>query len=54
MENIPKGNPLLNSSSKTPTPTPSTEFRVKRRWNDDVVFKNCAKADGSSGDKRVA
>jgi protein CWC15 len=50
-ENILKGNPLLNSTSKQAT---STEFRVKRRWDDDVVFKNCAKADGSSGEKRVA
>jgi protein CWC15 len=51
-ENILKGNPLLNPSSKTSTQ--STEYRVKRRWDDDVVFKNCAKADSSSGEKRVA
>ena len=54
MENILRGNPLLNSSTKTSTQPSSTEFRVKRRWDDDVVFKNCAKADGSSGgEKRV-
>uniref|UniRef100_A0A915B2K9 Uncharacterized protein n=1 Tax=Parascaris univalens TaxID=6257 RepID=A0A915B2K9_PARUN len=34
-ENILHGNPLLN-------PEPA-DFRVKRRWDDDVVFKNCAK-----------
>ncbi len=29
---------------------------MKRRWDDDdvVVFKNCAKADGSYGEKRIA
>lgn len=36
MENILSGNPLLNAGK-------STDFKVKRRWNDDVVFKNCAK-----------
>uniref|UniRef100_A0A0N5AWK2 Protein CWC15 homolog n=1 Tax=Syphacia muris TaxID=451379 RepID=A0A0N5AWK2_9BILA len=34
-ENLLHGNPLLNNDS--------TDFRVKRRWDDDVVFKNCAK-----------
>ncbi|KAM7293551.1 spliceosome-associated protein CWC15 homolog [Ixodes scapularis] len=37
MENILSGNPLLNSTK--------AEFKVKRRWDDDVVFKNCAKGD---------
>ena len=54
MDNILKGNPLLNPSSKSSTQSSNTEFRVKRRWDDDVVFKNCAKADNSSGEKRVA
>uniref|UniRef100_A0A0K0ESZ8 Pre-mRNA-splicing factor Cwf15/Cwc15 n=1 Tax=Strongyloides stercoralis TaxID=6248 RepID=A0A0K0ESZ8_STRER len=38
-ENLLKGNPLLNldSSSK------KASFFVERRWDDDVVFKNCAK-----------
>jgi len=36
MENILSGNPLLSSAK-------STDFKVKRRWDDDVVFKNCAK-----------
>jgi protein CWC15 len=30
------GNPLLNQQT-------SSNFKVKRRWDDDVVFKNCAK-----------
>lgn len=34
-ENILHGNPLLNSDA--------SDFKVKRRWDDDVVFKNCAK-----------
>ena len=33
-----KGNPLLNLHDEE-----SGEFKVKRRWDDDVVFKNCAK-----------
>ncbi|XP_064615080.1 protein CWC15 homolog [Liolophura sinensis] len=37
-ENILKGNPLLNQEKMA-------EFKVKRRWDDDVVFKNCAKGD---------
>jgi len=52
MENILKGNPLLNSqppkaqlSSQVQSTSNSSEFRVKRRWDDDVVFKNCAKSD---------
>ncbi|VDK43367.1 unnamed protein product [Taenia asiatica] len=38
MENILKGNPLLNNTN-------SSEFKVKRRWDDDVVFKNCARGE---------
>ena len=37
IENILHGNPL-NSSGKS-------EFKVKRRWDDDVVFKNCSRGD---------
>ncbi|KAL3321113.1 complexed with cef1p [Cichlidogyrus casuarinus] len=39
MENILKGNPLLNNQNSTV----KEEFKVKRRWDDDVVFKNCAR-----------
>ena len=44
VENILKGNPLLNTSSKAGTSS-GVDFKVKRRWDDDVVFKNCAKLD---------
>lgn len=39
-ENILQGNPLLQ---------PSSNFQVKRRWDDDVVFKNCAKGIPEKG-----
>ncbi|XP_067948280.1 spliceosome-associated protein CWC15 homolog [Watersipora subatra] len=39
-ENILRGNPLLNKGTES-----SYEFKVKRRWDDDVVFKNCAKME---------
>jgi len=35
-DNILHGNPLLAEGNKP-------DFKVKRRWDDDVVFKNCAK-----------
>ncbi|CBY23142.1 unnamed protein product [Oikopleura dioica] len=37
-ENILKGNPLTNESKKE-------QSAVKRRWDDDVVFKNCARQE---------
>nr|CAB3234848.1 spliceosome-associated protein CWC15 homolog [Phallusia mammillata] len=37
-ENILSGNPLLTGSS-------NQNFAVKRRWDDDVVFKNCARGE---------
>eukprot|EP00731_Ephydatia_muelleri_P029614 Em0021g137a len=42
-ENLLKGNPLLNQQSTT--------FKIKRRWDDDVVFKNCAKAEPKHKEK---
>ncbi|XP_051530822.1 protein CWC15 homolog [Myxocyprinus asiaticus] len=53
MENILSGNPLLNlAGQQQQTQTPNT-FIVKRRWDDDVVFKNCAKGvDESRKEKR--
>ena len=42
VENILKGNPLLATNTKV---VAADEFKVKRRWDDDVVFKNCAKMD---------
>ncbi|XKL60635.1 hypothetical protein PGB90_007692 [Kerria lacca] len=41
MENIFNGNPLKNYSSQIP----KTDFKVRRRWDDDVVFKNCARSE---------
>ncbi|GFS11110.1 protein CWC15 homolog [Elysia marginata] len=41
-ENILMGNPLMQPERQS-----ATDFKVKRRWDDDVVFKNCAKGDES-------
>lgn len=41
IENILHGNPLNNKS----------EFKVKRRWDDDVVFKNCSRGDVDDKEK---
>lgn len=46
MENILSGNPLLNYASSAP----KGNVKVKRRWNDDVVFKNCARTEVEKGD----
>ncbi|TKC41586.1 hypothetical protein EI555_020094, partial [Monodon monoceros] len=50
MENILSRNPLLNLTGPS---QPQANFKVKRRWDDDVVFKNCAKGvDDQKKDKR--
>uniref|UniRef100_A0A0B7ASQ7 Spliceosome-associated protein CWC15 homolog n=1 Tax=Arion vulgaris TaxID=1028688 RepID=A0A0B7ASQ7_9EUPU len=41
-ENILMGNPLMQPEKQS-----ATDFKVKRRWDDDVVFKNCAKGEES-------
>lgn len=41
MENILSGNPLLNYSATQQ----KVDLKVKRRWDDDVVFKNCARSE---------
>ncbi|PNF42853.1 CWC15-like protein [Cryptotermes secundus] len=41
MENILSGNPLLNYASQVQ----KGDLKVKRRWDDDVVFKNCARSE---------
>lgn len=41
MENILSGNPLLSYTGKAQ----KSDLRVKRRWDDDVVFKNCSRAE---------
>ena len=40
-QNIQSGNPLMNFTNKAP----KTNLRVKRRWDDDVVFKNCSRTE---------
>lgn len=40
MENILSGNPLLNYSTGS-----KGDLKVKKRWDDDVVFKNCARTE---------
>lgn len=42
MESILKGNPLTSGKS---------DFKVKRRWDDDVVFKNCSREDVTEKEK---
>uniref|UniRef100_A0A2K6V5C9 Spliceosome-associated protein CWC15 homolog n=1 Tax=Saimiri boliviensis boliviensis TaxID=39432 RepID=A0A2K6V5C9_SAIBB len=50
MENVLSGNPLLNLTGPS---QPWANLKVKRRWDDDVVFKNCAKGvDDQKKDKR--
>lgn len=49
LENILSGNPLLNYSSGSKAGGGGGDLKVKRRWDDDVVFKNCAR---NEADKR--
>lgn len=44
-ENILSGNPLMSEQQKA-------EFKVKRRWDDDVVFKNCARGEDDKKEKK--
>jgi len=46
-ENILSGNPLLNYSGTAS----KSDMKVKRRWDEDVVFKNCARTDDTSKTK---
>jgi len=41
-ENILSGNPLLKEKYSD---TAKTDMKIKRRWDDDVVFKNCSRAE---------
>lgn len=47
MENIIKGNPLMQAM-----PDKQADFKVKRRWDDDVVFKNCARGEVDKKERR--
>merc|ERR1719400_231482 len=42
MENIMTGNPLLKEKYSE---TGKTDMKIKKRWDDDVVFKNCSRAE---------
>jgi len=46
-ENILSGNPLLNYTAATA----KGDMKIKRRWDEDVVFKNCARADDTNKNK---
>ncbi|XP_019719944.1 protein CWC15 homolog [Hippocampus comes] len=60
MENILSGNPLINLAGQQQQQQQQQQmaqnqsaFKVKRRWDDDVVFKNCAKGlDKARKEKR--
>ncbi|XP_037941369.1 protein CWC15 homolog [Teleopsis dalmanni] len=48
MENILSGNPLINyapGTAATASKATGGDLKVKRRWDDDVVFKNCARTE---------
>lgn len=46
MENVLSGNPLLTySGGGGPGGSAVDGLKVKRRWDDDVVFKNCARSE---------
>merc|ERR1712107_197600 len=42
MENILSGNPLLKEKYSD---TGKADMKIKKRWDDDVVFKNCSRAE---------
>ncbi|XP_033638270.1 spliceosome-associated protein CWC15 homolog [Asterias rubens] len=44
-ENILSGNPLMSNSNKS-------DFKVTKRWDDDVVFKNCARGEDDKKEKQ--
>ncbi|KXJ97501.1 Pre-mRNA-splicing factor Cwf15/Cwc15 [Microdochium bolleyi] len=46
-KDIALGNPLLNSNSMT-----KQDFNMKRRWDDDVVFKNQARGTEDKGKQK--
>ena len=55
-EEIARGNPLLNLQNALHNPASSStqqgeevDFGVRRRWDDDVIFKNQASAAGNTG-----
>ena len=53
-ESLLQGNPLLNQddASAAAAAGASSSFGAKRRWDDDVVFKNCTRGVAESHEKR--
>ena len=45
MENILSGNPLLKEKYSDQG---KSDMKIKKRWDDDVVFKNCSRAEPDS------
>ena len=50
MENILSGNPLLKDKYAG-SGSEKSDMKVKRRWDDDVVFKNCSRAEPDKQEK---
>merc|ERR1712025_880890 len=48
MENIYSGNPLLKEKYAGEG---KGDMKIKKRWDDDVVFKNCSRAEPDDKDK---
>merc|ERR1719400_424203 len=46
-EKIMTGNPLLKEKYSE---TGKTDMKIKKRWDDDVVFKNCSRAEPDNRD----
>ena len=51
MENILSGNPLLRDKYAPSSAADKSNLKVKRRWDDDVVFKNCSRAEPDKKEK---
>jgi len=47
MENILSGNPLLKEKYAEQG---KSDMKIKKRWDDDVVFKNCSRAEPDNKD----
>jgi len=47
MENILSGNPLLKEKYAGDG---KSDMKIKKRWDDDVVFKNCSRAEPDNKD----
>lgn len=53
-EKMLHGNPLMDIANKIAGDSndPTESVQVKRRWDDDVIFKNCAKSEEHKEEKR--